>query len=232
MKWIDEIKNAFIALGGDAPYHSLYSHIEQNTNRPLSSQWKASVRKIIEDHSSDSRNYNPNNFDYFRNLGRGHWGLRPNFTTKRPANIENENNFIPEPIISQEEYLNNFINHIDVTSIRDLELISRTLRTQNIIDRDRQIVNALKIHYDNKCQLCNTQIELASGEKYSEVHHLHPLGEDGHDVAQNMIVVCPNCHIELDFGRNINKDELNILEPHFIEERYLEYQNKKHLLSN
>lgn len=139
-----------------------------------------------------------------------------------------------ESTISKEENLKKFLENISIENEADLELITRTLREQNIINRDRTIVNRLKFHYNNTCQIksCNKQITLISGEKYSEVHHLHPLGKDGYDVAENMIVVCPNCHVELDFGKAISKDDIYIKEPHFIKNDYLEFQNNKQAIKN
>lgn len=228
MGWIDEIIEAFNALGGEAKYSQLYHYIENNTHRELTDEWKASVRNRIESHSSDSDNYKYSNPNYFYKIGRGHWGLRSEYIYK-PKHNTYSHKTIPtrEEILSS--YLNNIISNV---SVNDLELQSRTLREQYIIDRNRVIVKKLKTHYDNTCQICKIQIELVSGEKYSEVHHLHPLGEDGYDVAQNMIVVCPNCHIELDFGKKINISELTIKEPHFIEEKFLDYQNNKHTFLN
>lgn len=129
--------------------------------------------------------------------------------------------------LSKEEKLKVFLESKNVDNEDDLEL-SRTIREQSIINRDRKTVKKLKSHYNNICQLCGNQIILQDGRQYSEVHHLHPLGEDGYDVAQNMMVVCPNCHVELDFGKVISSDIITFKEPHFIEDRFLDYQNNKH----
>lgn len=74
MKWVDEIYEAFEELGGAARYVDLYEYIERTTLRDLTPHWKASVRRTIEDHSSDSMNFRSR--DLFEHLDRGFWGIR------------------------------------------------------------------------------------------------------------------------------------------------------------
>ncbi len=74
MQWKDEIENAMRALGGAARYEELYLYIEQTTERELTKEWKATVRRTIEDHSSDSMNYRAE--DLFVHLDKGFWGIR------------------------------------------------------------------------------------------------------------------------------------------------------------
>ena len=57
MAWIDEIIKAYEHLGGIAPYSEIYNFIKKNTSRDLPSSWKAIIRKIVEDYSSDSENF-------------------------------------------------------------------------------------------------------------------------------------------------------------------------------
>lgn len=72
--WVEEIRYAFDSLGGAAQYEDLYRFIELTTQRNLTREWKATVRRTIEDHSSDSDNFRSH--DYFKKLGHGFWGLR------------------------------------------------------------------------------------------------------------------------------------------------------------
>jgi hypothetical protein len=74
MKWIDEIVSAMDALGGAARYADLYQLIEASTDRNLTREWKATVRRTIEDHSSDSANFRGE--DIFQHVSHGHWQLR------------------------------------------------------------------------------------------------------------------------------------------------------------
>jgi len=73
-RWIEEIVAAMAALGGAARYSDLYEMIEQTTDRHLTKEWRATVRRTIEDHSSDSANFRAE--DVFQHLSHGHWKLR------------------------------------------------------------------------------------------------------------------------------------------------------------
>lgn len=68
--------------------------------------------------------------------------------------------------------------------------------------RNRKIVKELKDLYENKCQVCGEYIDMGKGVKYSEVHHIHPIGKEhnGVDNKYNMIVLCPNHHKMFDLG--------------------------------
>ena len=67
--------------------------------------------------------------------------------------------------------------------------------------RDNEKSRALKLRYRYKCQVCRTS--LGDGEDgYAEVHHLRPLGgrHRGLDNWNNMLVLCPNHHVQFDYG--------------------------------
>ncbi|AOY74695.1 HNH endonuclease [Clostridium formicaceticum] len=108
--------------------------------------------------------------------------------------------------------------------------------------RNITIVKYLKQLYENKCQICNNQLEIGYNEFVSEVHHIQPLGEHkGPDIIENMIVLCPNCHVMFDRGAitiDLNARVVKHINPsnplnntkvtisHRIEERYLDYYTK------
>ncbi|MDD9808536.1 MAG: HNH endonuclease [Thaumarchaeota archaeon] len=66
--------------------------------------------------------------------------------------------------------------------------------------RDTAASRELKERYGNRCQVCGYTLETASGTRYSEVHHLHPLHEGGSDTPDNMVVLCAKHHAEFDYG--------------------------------
>lgn len=49
--------------------------------------------------------------------------------------------------------------------------------------------------HDGKCQLCSFTFEKQNGEPFFEIHHLNP--KIGHHPT-NLLVVCPNCHAQLE----------------------------------
>ena len=74
MQWIDEIYDAYAALGGAARYSDLYEYIEQTTDRTLPRHWRASVRRTVQQHSKDSQSFQYT--DVFKHVGRGFWAIR------------------------------------------------------------------------------------------------------------------------------------------------------------
>jgi len=125
--------------------------------------------------------------------------------------------------------------------VKDFEIITQEgiERAKNItyrVKRDANLSNKIKLLYQNKCQICGESIKLKTDSYYSEVHHLQPLGGEhkGRDSEENMIVVCPNHHVEFDYGviainpetmESTHKDSNN----HFNNKRVI--INPKHKLS-
>ena len=68
--------------------------------------------------------------------------------------------------------------------------------------RDRRAATALKRHYDNTCQFCGIRLEVAQSIFYSEAAHIKGIGEphNGPDKVTNMLVLCPNHHLQFDRG--------------------------------
>ena len=68
--------------------------------------------------------------------------------------------------------------------------------------RDRREAAALKQRYNNACMFCGTQLQVAKDRFYSEAAHIRGLGkpDNGPDNRSNMLVLCPNHHIQFDWG--------------------------------
>jgi 5-methylcytosine-specific restriction endonuclease McrA len=114
-----------------------------------------------------------------------------------------------------------------------------TLITRRV--RDTDLIKNLKSKYDNACQVCNIKIITGVNLHYSEAHHLRPLGKphNGPDIEGNLIILCPNHHIEFDRLAIAINPEKKVLEHidqnnkyygmplaislHNIEAQYLEY---------
>lgn len=54
----------------------------------------------------------------------------------------------------------------------------------------------MRLH-DNRCQVCGVQIQLPDEKFYLEGHHIVPRAE-GVDHPRNVLVLCPNHHLEFD----------------------------------
>ena len=104
----------------------------------------------------------------------------------------------------------------------------RASTTIHRIIRDTKIISELKQLYSFRCQLCETRIELPS-RYYCEAHHLKPLGSphNGPDIKSNIIIVCPNHHVMIDYGAiELSKEELK-LNNHLLSEEYFDYHNSE-----
>ncbi len=106
---------------------------------------------------------------------------------------------------------------------------NRVLYQNYRILRDTKLARQIKSLHQFKCQICGDTIELSNGTKYAEAHHLKPLGSphNGPDTAENIICVCPNHHVYLDYGAiRLEKDKLIIHLQHSIGNEYIDYYNK------
>ena len=74
-------------------------------------------------------------------------------------------------------------------------------RLAKYIKRNPELSKRIKELYGDKCFICGNAIRLKHSS-YSEAAHIKPLGgkHEGPDECNNVIVLCPNHHIEFDFG--------------------------------
>lgn len=105
-------------------------------------------------------------------------------------------------------------------------------RPRNIdsIDRNQNLVRRVKRIHNNTCQICSLKLQIGPNSYYSEVHHIKPLGRphNGPDVISNMICVCPNCHIILDYGfAPIDINKINVSPKHLINIEFIDYHNAR-----
>lgn len=77
IRWVDDVFEAIRRLGGSATLHSIYKEVEmirRNAGRSVPKSLDATIRRTLEDHSSDSANYRGT--DLFANVARGEWAIR------------------------------------------------------------------------------------------------------------------------------------------------------------
>jgi predicted restriction endonuclease len=75
----------------------------------------------------------------------------------------------------------------------------------SVFKRNKKISNKLKKLYKGECQICGFTFDKKGGKKYSEAHHIIPLGEQGSEKVTNMIIVCANCHRQLHYANPVWK---------------------------
>ena len=113
--------------------------------------------------------------------------------------------------------------------------------------RDRKKAAVLKQHYDNTCIFCGTRLQVSEDNFYSEAAHIRGLGEphNGPDKVSNMLVLCPNHHLQFDRGMlrlskvgdvfriesKIADDSLDgkvIFLAHFVDDNHIQYHHNWH----
>ena len=120
----------------------------------------------------------------------------------------------------------------DSQTANDINQPSRPERVMQRISRiirDTAVSSELKLLYDHSCQLCGTAIAVC-GRRYCEAHHIKPLGSphDGGDTRDNLICVCPNCHVLLDYAAiPLLLESLQTCK-HTLSLANIEYHNKLH----
>jgi 5-methylcytosine-specific restriction protein A len=119
------------------------------------------------------------------------------------------------------------INGSISTTTNQSDEVIRIVRELDIILRKKSFVDKLKKLYNYTCQLCETRLEIKNQQYYCEVHHIVPLGKpyNGKDSLDNMLCVCPNCHVLLDFNAiPITLDSIKVLN-HNISPQSIEFHN-------
>ena len=199
MTWKKIIVEALNNLGGVATYEQLYREIVHMDRKELTKNWEASVRAAIETASSDSMAFSGKEDLFYSVSGLGK-GIwgLRDFTNVRTSHETLETNTERKNIIV------------------------------NRIIRDTKIVKELKAMHNHECQLCSTYLEIKNGIRYSEGHHIQPLGAEhkGPDIKDNILILCPNCHALCDYGAiELSKSKIKAREISKIDEKFLEYHN-------
>ncbi len=77
MRWVDDLVASLKQLGGEADLGEIYRSVRSRRldgKRSLPRTYEATIRRTLEDHSSDSANHRA--ADLFKLIERGRWGLR------------------------------------------------------------------------------------------------------------------------------------------------------------
>ena len=214
MSWVDTILQAMEELGGYASLSDLYERIELVRNEPLAETWRGTVRRTIQQYSSDSVTFTGEDLFYsVAGIGSGIWGLRE-LQVQTP--VASDIDGITNPDRSDS------VGEAGSEPDRSQTTIYRILR-------DSRLAREIKMLYSYRCQICEEAIRLDSQTSYAEAHHIQPLGQPhfGPDMASNILCLCPNHHVTLDYGAiTLKLDDLNLHAVHQVSENFLEYHNR------
>ncbi|TGL45981.1 HNH endonuclease [Leptospira perdikensis] len=201
--WLEDIKQALKNLNGIAEYKLIYEEVAKIRKDPLPESWQAIIRRTIETSSSDSDAFDKKKDLFFsvEGKGKGIWGLR--------------------------EYANKKIKlAVDINEPNENTTLRHNISVYRIL-RDTYLARELKLLYSDQCQICTVTLNLNDDQSYSEAHHVKPLGmpHNGPDSSDNLIIVCPNCHVKLDYGA-LELRNIPILK-HSINSEYIYYHNNE-----
>jgi predicted restriction endonuclease len=90
----------------------------------------------------------------------------------------------------------------------------RRRSTAQRVVRSGAVAEHVKRLHDHTCQFCRLRISVRDNG-YSEAAHIRPLGRphNGPDVPENVLCLCPNCHVLFDYGVAFVDDDLQVTLP-------------------
>jgi putative restriction endonuclease len=92
-----------------------------------------------------------------------------------------------------------------LTPSRRTAIVQRTVRITGIAKKVKRL-------HEDTCQMCGQQLVIGD-RTYSEGAHIQALGgpHDGPDMMDNVLCLCPNCHVQFDLGAVIIQEDFKIL---------------------
>lgn len=142
---------------------------------------------------------------------------------------ENDYSWWKEQISKSKEYdWSPYIAEVFALTPNDIEVPDRKDVVASRIIRDSTLSYRLKSMHSNLCQLCGITLDMPGGQKYSEAHHIKPLGKphNGPDVIENMLCLCPNHHALIDYGAiKIDTNSMRKIAGHNISDEFVQYHN-------
>lgn len=114
-------------------------------------------------------------------------------------------------------------------NVQILKRVDRYRVEVNQIIRNIRWAKRIKRLCENRCQICGERIQIGEDEYYSEAHHIQPIGEphNGPDDINNMLCVCPNHHVMLDYGVIfLEIANLKFLDKNPVAQDFINYHNQ------
>lgn len=178
--WLADLINTFNELGGVASYQDIYP-VTKRIRLARGGNWTpksdATIRRSVEDNSSDSDNFRGREVFYsVKGIGKGTWGLLPAFLQDN----QSERGKPVQPSVYQQ-------------GLEGIAFESIYLRKS----RDPRLVESRKLLDNFTCQVCGFRMQVAEDKFIIDVHHLNPVSDASGPIItsiENLICLCPNCH--------------------------------------
>lgn len=237
---VDEIVVALKALGGEAQAKDIKDQVVANRGG-IPSQYRSThscretIQAIIERYCPQSWNFPGNQKTaYFERVRRGRYRLivatsQPIGGDRRIAEMAVD---IRESIEAEQIGYQEQRPCPEPPTAADMEAPEPSRRVEATIHRivrDTALARRLKQLHANRCQICGESIGLHDGGTYSESHHIRPLGSphDGPDIAENIVILCPNHHAQCDLGAIVLElEKLEVVPGHNIGSEFVDYHNE------
>ena len=182
-----QVERALENLGGQATWGKILVEVTRLRNGDFShylnkENYEKTAFQVIQDHCSEYKKFKGTN--RFEKVGSAFRLI--------PA----QGKIIRRPRAVAEKHTPLAID------IDELIKPERVLQETYPILRDTTLARMVKESHQYRCQICGQILKLGDDTPYAEAHHIMPLGKphNGPDVRGNILCVCPNDHVLLDYG--------------------------------
>lgn len=213
---LEQVEQALRDLGGEAIWNDILNQVTKIRNGDYSFylnyyNYKQTAFQVIQEHCFGYDKYRGPT--HFEKIGKSRFRL----VNSKPEFSQNSSHVITNQL---------------TPIARDIKEPSQPERikqeTYRIL-RDTILAREVKEKYHYRCQICGQTIILKDEKLYAEAHHIKPLGmpHNGPDVRENILCVCPNHHVLLDYGAI----KLDISFFNEIGQEFIDYHNE-HIFGN
>jgi len=207
---LTQVESALKNLGGQATWDKILSEVTK-------------IRDNDYSHYLNKENYEKTAFQVIQEHCKSYKKFKGTQRFEKVGNayklIQSQSQIVRRPRVAKEEYTPRAID------IEDIVQPGRVLQETYRILRDTSLARTVKESHQYRCQICGQTLKLGGDRPYAEVHHIMPLGRphNGPDVRGNILCVCPNDHVLLDYG--VTMLDVNHFEGIGIE--FINYHNNK-----
>jgi hypothetical protein len=195
---LSQVKRALQELGGESTWNKIFDQVDKNRNGNYANyanwrNYKTTTFQIIQKYCPGYEKYRGQ--AHFEKVGPGKCRLVGDTYTQSTPIASDIGEPSPPERIEQKIYR---------------------------ILRDTALAREVKESNNYQCHICGEKLILSDGRPYAEAHHIKPLAKDGPDRRENILCVCPNHHVLLDYGViKLDREQLK-----GIAAEYIDYHNE------